>query len=97
MYIPQIMDTSNILLPEEIIRLQETLSKNTHEHWAKNKIASGWVYGEVLDAKNKTHPDLVPYNLLSEEKKDYDRTTSMETLKLLYSLGYRLVKEKREI
>jgi hypothetical protein len=44
-----------------------------HEAWMNDKIADGWVYGEVKDAEKKTHPCLVPYLKLPPEQrmKDY--------------------------
>ena len=50
--------------------------------------------GEAL-AKNdalKQHPCLVPYEELSEVEKDYDRRTSMETLKFIIAQGYTISK-----
>ena len=43
-----------------------------HNSWMKEKIDSGWVYGEVKDAEAKTHPCIVPFNQLPEfqQKKD---------------------------
>lgn len=43
-----------------------------HNVWWANKLADGWVYGEVKDAENKIHPCLVPFDDLPEfqQKKD---------------------------
>lgn len=43
-----------------------------HNAWMKDKVDSGWVYGEVKDADKKTHPCIVPFNKLPEfqQKKD---------------------------
>ncbi len=43
-----------------------------HKAWMKDKVADGWVYGEVKDAEKKTHPCLVPFEELPEfqQKKD---------------------------
>lgn len=43
-----------------------------HNAWMSDKIADGWVYGEVKDAEKKTHPCIVPFNELPEfqQKKD---------------------------
>lgn len=43
-----------------------------HDAWSAEKIADGWVYGEVKDAEKKTHPCLVPFEQLPEfqQKKD---------------------------
>lgn len=41
--------------------------------WAANKVANGWVYGEVKDTGAKTHPCLVDdYSKLSEAQKAKD-------------------------
>lgn len=92
-YIPKPMDTSGIVVPEDIKELQEIISKNTHEVWSKGRMDEGWVYGEHLDYVKKTHPSLIPYEELSEAEKDYDRRTSMETLKIILNMGYKIVKE----
>lgn len=92
MYIPKPEDTSKIVLSEEIEELTEIIAKNTHENWSKNKMDDGWVYGDILDDKKKTHPCLTFYENLSEEDKDYDRTTAMEAIKLLIKMGYKITK-----
>lgn len=33
---------------------------------------------------------LVPYHLLTEEEKNFDRRTAMETLRLIIALGYEI-------
>ena len=43
-----------------------------HEAWARDKRASGWVYGDVKDSAAKTHPCLVPYGDLSSEQRCKD-------------------------
>lgn len=35
-----------------------------HENWKKEKVAAGWVYGEVKDESKKTHPCIVAYSEL---------------------------------
>lgn len=46
--------------------------EESHENWLKFKRADGWVYGEVKDFDEKTHPCMVPYNELPEEQKIKD-------------------------
>ena len=88
MYKPNPIDTSHIKLNEDIIVLSEVIAKNTHEVWSAGRIADGWTYGEIRDDIYKKHPCLIPYEELSESEKDYDRATSLETLKLILSLGF---------
>lgn len=94
-YIPTPIDTSDVTVNKDIIELAELLASNTHDVWARGRMDEGWVYGEKLDRENKIHPLLVPYDELSESEKDYDRRTSLETLKLLIKLGYSITKGDR--
>ena len=91
-YIPQPIDTSEVLLPEELNPLLEAMAKNVHEEWAETRIKQGWKYGEQRNDELKTHPCLVPYENLPEEEKEYDRNTSIGTLKLIVKLGFKIVK-----
>ncbi|MBE6562989.1 MAG: Ryanodine receptor Ryr [Ruminococcaceae bacterium] len=93
MYTPEPVDTSKITLPEELLALTEKIAENVHEIWSVGRIRDGWVYGEVRDDEKKTTPCLVPYGELSEEEKEYDRNTALETLKLIVALGYKMTKE----
>lgn len=92
-YIPQPVNTNDVVLPEELIILSEQISKNVHEVWSKNRMEQGWTYGEQRNDEKRETPCLVPYEELSEEEKDYDRNTSQETLKLILKLGFKITKE----
>ena len=90
MYTPQPIDTTGVKLPEELEVLVEQMSKNVHEVWAETRIQQGWTYGEQRNDELKTHPCLIPYEELSEEEKEYDRNTSIGTLKLIMKLGFKI-------
>lgn len=89
-YRPAPVDTSDVILPEELLVLTEKIAENVHDVWAAGRIAEGWTYGEVKDLEKKTTPQLVPYGELPEGEKEYDRNTALETLKLVLKLGYRI-------
>lgn len=91
-YIPQPINTSGVVLPKELEQLVEQMSKNVHEVWAETRIRQGWTYGEQRNDELKTHPCLVPYEELPEEEKEYDRNTSIGTLKLIMKLGFKISK-----
>lgn len=93
MYTPKPICTDDIKLSDDILELCELIAKNTHDVWAQSRIREGWTYGEMRDDEKKCHPCLVPYEQLPESEKDYDRDTSMETLKLVIKLGYKIIKE----
>ena len=89
-YIPKPVDTKNIELPDNLIALTEKIAENVHEVWAQGRFLQGWTYGEKRDDNAKTTPCLVPYSQLSEEEKEYDRNTALETIKLIMALGYKI-------
>ncbi|MCM1060690.1 MAG: RyR domain-containing protein [Eubacterium sp.] len=92
MFDPKPIDTSDIKLSDDVVRLTEMIAENVHNIWAKGRISEGWVYGEVRDDTRKTTPCLVPYDELPESEKDYDRNTAIETVKVIIKLGYRIEK-----
>lgn len=92
-YIPNPAETSDVKLPEELLPLIEEMAKNVHEVWSQNRMNEGWTYGPKRDDTKKTHPCLVPYNELPESEKEYDRATSLETLKLILKLGFEILKK----
>ena len=81
MYIPKPLDTSDVVLSEELMALKEEIAKNVHEVWSQGRIKDGWVYGEKRDDEKKMTPCLVPYEELSEEEK------------LITALGYEIKKK----
>ena len=94
MYNPKPIDTSNVDIPLELKNLIERLAENNHDIWAGQRIKEGWTYGSQRDDKKKEHPDLIPYNELTESEKAYDRNSAVETIKAILSLGFMLIKEK---
>lgn len=92
-YIPTPVDTQSIQIPEKLKSLAEDMSKNVHEVWAQTRISQGWTYGEERNDAEKKHPCLVPYEELSEEEKEYDRNTSIETIKLILKLGFKITRD----
>ena len=92
-YIPHPVDTSMINLPQELESLVEQMAKNVHEVWAAGRIADGWTYGEKRNDEEKTHPCLEPYEELPDSEKEYDRKTSLETLKFIILAGYQIEKK----
>lgn len=44
----------------------------SHDSWLAEKIADGWVYGDIKDPEAKTHPCCVEYELLPPQQKAKD-------------------------
>jgi ryanodine receptor 2 len=93
-YTPDPIDTASIELPEDLQVLVEHLARHVHDVWAQKRIEQGWTWGSKRDDDKKLHPDLIPYDQLSEEEKEYDRQTAKETLKVVLQLGYKIEKGK---
>lgn len=93
-YTPKPFDTSDIILPKELAPLLEAMAKNVHEVWAQTRIEQGWQYGPERDDNKKLHPMLVPYEDLPEEEKEYDRNTSVETLRFILASGFEIKKKE---
>ena len=91
-YIPHPIDLSDVTLSDDLKNLTEAIAENVHEVWAENRQQEGWTYGDVRDDLKKQTPGMVPYCELTESEKVYDRDTAMKSIKLLYKLGYVIVK-----
>ena len=44
----------------------------SHISWMAQKVAEGWVYGEVKDPEAKTHPCIVQFDQLPKEQQAKD-------------------------
>lgn len=50
----------------------DTIAKNAHEVWAKQRMDDGWTYASVRDNEKKHHPMLIPFDMVPESEKAYD-------------------------
>lgn len=87
-YRPEPVGLDDVALPEALLQLTETISRNTHETWAQKRMEEGWRYGPERNDAKKLHPNLVPYSMLSEADRDYDRATALNAIRLIIKLGY---------
>ena len=65
----------------------EYLAKFEHDEWVRERLQTGWTYGEKKDVEKKISPYLVPYEELSESIKEMDRDTVRHIPELLDSIG----------
>lgn len=92
---PKPKNLDDITVPNERNNLAEVIAENVYDVWAQGRISSSWTYGPVRNDEKKQTPCLVPYDELTEEEKEYGRNTAFETLKLIISLGYDIVKTEK--
>ncbi|WP_294823272.1 RyR domain-containing protein [uncultured Eubacterium sp.] len=90
MYEPKPIDTSDVILSDDLLELTEKIAENVHDVWAVGRIEQGWTYGPERNDEWKITPCLVPYSKLPDSEKEYDRNTALETLKLIVKLGYKI-------
>lgn len=50
---------------------KETPEEN-HNAWMSYRASEGWTYGQIKDAKAKTHPCMVPYGALDPHQQSKD-------------------------
>lgn len=93
-YEPHPLDLDDVTIEPELLELREAIAENAHEVWAKTRKDQGWAYGAERDDTKKLHPDMIPYNLLPESEKEYDRQMAINTIKLVKKLGWELKKRK---
>ena len=91
-YTPSPIDTSDVVLSDELLQLIEQSARNVHEKWAQGRINEGWTYGPERDDQKRQTPCLVPYEELSDEEKAYDRNTALATLKFIVAQGFEIRK-----
>jgi len=69
---PQWQVDSAINGVEHAFKYPDATPEDMHNNWMAQKIADGWVYGEVKDPVAKTHPCMVPYAELPEFQRKKD-------------------------
>lgn len=82
-YTPHPEPVSDIELPAEVAPLADILAENAHEIWARDRMAEYIAKG--IDPS--TDPFMKPFGLLTDTS---DYLTSLNTLKLICKLGYRI-------
>jgi hypothetical protein len=64
----------------------ESLALMEHDRWASERILAGWTYGETRDERARHHPDLRPYDGLTEDAREKDRV-AVSTIPFILHTG----------
>lgn len=78
---------ANLTLNREMQAMAERLAENAHDIWAKNMREQSIVMGNGI-----IHPQMVPYDLLTDREKKKNRERSQELLKFLQYEGFKVSK-----
>ena len=94
-YTPHPEYVAHIKLPQEISSIADMLAENAHDIWATDRLAEA----EKKRAKGKEvnpydDPFMKPFNELTKQKRRTDYLSSLNTIKLLYKLGFSITKDE---
>lgn len=82
-------DLENIQLSENQI---EILAVMEHRRWWADRSLSGWRFAEIRNDNKLHHPNMVPYEELSEEDKQKDRDSVLKIIDIVRRGKKKLVK-----
>jgi hypothetical protein len=74
----------------------EQLAYMEHQRWWADRSINGWKFAKTRDDQNKLHPNMIPYNELSEADKQKDRDSVLKMLDVVRSEGYRVVRSDQK-
>ncbi|XP_043461888.1 ryanodine receptor isoform X4 [Leptopilina heterotoma] len=87
-YNPQPINTSSVVLNNDLNQIVQKFSEHYHDAWASRKLENGWTFGDAWSDANKTHPRLKPYNTLSDYERERYKEPVRESLKALLAIGW---------
>lgn len=64
----------------------EQLAQLEHRRWMADKYLAGYSYGETRDEDRMLHPDLIPWEMLTEADREKDRENIREIPRLLAAI-----------
>jgi len=80
----------NILKNEELI---EKMARAEHRRWVDEILLNGWRYAQgEMDEKKKTRPDILPYDVTSEEIRNINRQMVCNIPQHIENMGKKIVR-----
>ena len=73
----------------------EKLAKMEHERWMQEKLSNGWQYSKKTNRSKKLHKSLIPWEKLSEDEKEKDRSLVKGIPRILSEAGYSIIKSEK--
>lgn len=71
----------------------DILAKVEHRRWVVEKLLNGWKYGPTRDSVRQTHPNLIPWEALSEIERAKNRIAVMRIPDILALAGCGIVRQ----
>ncbi|XP_014664675.1 PREDICTED: ryanodine receptor-like [Priapulus caudatus] len=88
-YSPKPVDMTNLSLTKEMQALAERLAENAHDIWARKTI------DDLRSKGGGSHPNLIPYDMMTDREKRKERLRSLDMVKFLQLQGYKLAMDAR--
>ena len=70
----------------------ERLAEMEHARWMAERARGGYTHGPVRDDLARTHPELLPWDQLTEETKEKDRAFIRGLPAYLASVGFQIIR-----
>jgi voltage-gated potassium channel Kch len=86
------LDGAGLTVPDDKL---EKLAESEHERWCRDLIDEGWKWGPEKLPKQKRHPNLIPWDRLSEDDKDKDRRAVLSVPQVLREAGFDVAGRQR--
>ena len=94
-YTPHPEYVAHIKLPENIVPIADMLAENAHEIWAKDRLAEAEKKKENGEEVNPfDDPFMKPFHELTKQQRKTDYSSALNTIKLLYKLGFSITKDE---
>jgi hypothetical protein len=76
-------------LPPEAFDAQqiEVLAEAAHASWINHRTSEGWEYGEQRHDATRSHPDMMPWDVLPEPRREIDRVMVRAIPRMLAEVG----------
>eukprot|EP01135_Chromosphaera_perkinsii_P010510 Nk52_evm20s2152 gene=Nk52_evmTU20s2152 len=84
----EVIDLEGLVLAPHIASLADRVAENIHDQFVMTKKQEGYRFGYVRSLTERTHPNLVPYDMQTKEAKDLDHEISVNCIKLIKYFGF---------
>jgi hypothetical protein len=82
-----------VFMDDEVL----SMARMEHERWCQVMLADGWQFGSERSRKNKTNPDLVPWEQLPADEVEKNKTFIQDLPKVLSRSGFQVERRNQPV
>ena len=95
------IDTSEVMLTDDLLPLRDKLGRNSHDQWARSKMDAGFIYapereGQGDSSGGKQSHLLVPFNCLTKYEQETNSESATEMLRCIIALNFKISPLQRD-